>query len=198
MLLLFTVMRFDVFLCYIFSLHKLSFVLKTSQDNLITAQMYIRIREQLEYLFEDLFDKFVCLMESYIEWAFVFIVYKITSHIWILWCSGPTCSMAGCIYFWNYPNSPNHSISYETFNLLLRVSLVYAKSGILGKLGMADKFKRKRILINNMPMKQVQLIIHHSINCLLQNMHRNEVPRTINQQPTDFKKWFILNFDRQA
>lgn len=77
------------------------------------------------------------------------------------------------------------------------VGLLLAEGGVLGDLWVALEDQGECVFIGNMPMKNTQLIVHHGINRLIQQMHGQKVPRGINHQPSVNERRLILDENGQ-
>lgn len=106
--------------------------------------------------------------------------------------------MSRRVYFWNHPYPSNHCVMDKFFYFLSWISFRSTKSCILSELRVRLELEGKGVFIHYMPVKSVHLIVHHGINCFLQDFHRNEMARWINQDASILKNWFVFNFNRKC
>lgn len=130
-----SVMSLNPILLDVFQPYKISSILKACQLNLISSQMNDRIREDVNDLCEYLSDKFVCLIQTYIQRTHV-PTSECTCNFLILWCFSPTCCMSRSIKLRNNSHTSDHRISYQLSCIVCGVSLFFTKSCILCNLWM--------------------------------------------------------------
>jgi hypothetical protein len=196
LVLLSTVLALDLMLLDFLLLDELCLVFEAGEGYFIAAQVNDRVGEDVDYLGEDLLDQFVGLFQSYIKWSHVPAA-KCTGDVLVLWGFSPAGCVARGVQFWDDSDAADHSVTDKLTGVVRGVGLLLAEGSVLGDFGVTLENQGECVFIRNMPMKNTQLIVHHSINSLIQQMHRQKVPRCINHQPSVNERRLILNENRQ-
>lgn len=196
-MLLLTVVSLHLHLLYPFLLNEISFVLKTSQHNLITSQVHQRIREYIKYFSKYLLYELIGLIKCHIQRTHESSA-KSAGNPFVFGCQTPACSMSRSIKFRNNTDSSSKSVLNNISCLRSRISLFGWVWGVLCNLRMGVKDKREGILIDNMPMEHIQFVVHHSINGFVDEVDWKEMSWSINHESPVDKGRLVFNDERQV
>jgi len=125
-----SVMSLNFSFTNLFQFHELGFVLKACQNYLISTEVNDWIREDVNDLSEDFFNKFVGLLKSNIQRTHVSMS-KSAGNVFILRSFSPTCCMTWCIKFRDDSYTSDHGISDELSGISCCISLLWTEGGML-------------------------------------------------------------------
>lgn len=154
--------------------------------------MNYRIWEDVNDFRKHLLHQFVSLIQCHVQRPHISTT-EGTCNIFILRSFAPTRCMTRSIKLGNHSDPPHHRISYKLPCICSRIGFLGTKRSMLSNLGMRIKNQWEGVLISDMPMKNVQFIIHHGVDRFIKQVYGKEMSGSINHQAPVDKLRLILD-----
>ena len=159
-------------------LDKLCFVGQAGQHHLVTSQVDIRVRKNIENFGKDLLDQLVSFVEGHIERAHE-ASSESASDAFVFGCKSPAGSVSGSVEFRDNSYSSFNGIINQVSCLLGCVDLFVRVGGVFGDLRVGVQQKGEGILVNHVPVHYIELVVHECVDGLLEQVHGQVVARRV-------------------
>lgn len=103
--------------------------------------------------------------------------------------------MSRGIQLGNDPDSSPKAILNNFSGLLRSVGLFRGMGSVLSDFRMRVEYEREGILIHDVPVENTELVVHHGIDCLQDQVERQEMPGSVNHEASIRKSRLIFDGD---
>jgi len=183
-------------LSYALLLQKFRLIGKASQNHLVSSQVHDRIGKNIEYFRKHLLHQLVGLVESDIERTHKASA-KRAGHSLIFGSKAPAGRVARSIEFRHNSNSSPEAILHDCSGLLCGVGFLGGVAGIVGDFWMRVEDEWEGVLVDDMPVEDVEFVVHHGVDGLENHAEGQVVPRSVNHQSAINKRRLVGYLNRQ-
>ena len=95
-------------------------------------------------------------------------------------------------------NSSAHSIADQVTGLLSRIGLFGRKGSVLGYFWVRVEDEREGVLVDYVPVKDIEFVVHHCVNSFVEQVHRQKVSWSVDHESTVWEGRLVLDSQGQS
>lgn len=183
-------------LSYALLLEKFSLIGKASQNHLVSSQVHDRVRKNIEYFRKHLLHQLVGLVERDVERTHKASAER-AGYSFVFGSKAPARRVARSVELRHDSYSSPEPILHDFSGLLSCVGFFGGVAGILCDFWMRVEDEWEGVLVDDMPVEDVEFVVHHGVDGLENHVERQVMPGCVDHQSAINEGRLVSYRDRQ-